>query len=90
MQLATIYNACNSKDVRRAMFSATFSHDVEEWCQLNLNNVIKIYIGAMYVYHICLEVCTVIFLHSGQEEMIQRRIMKLLFHMTKREVPKCC
>jgi len=45
-QLAAIYKACDSKDVRRAMFSATFSYDVEEWCRLNLDNVIQVYIGA--------------------------------------------
>jgi ATP-dependent RNA helicase DDX52/ROK1 len=45
-QLAAIYKACDSKDVRRAMFSATFSYDVEEWCRLNLDNVVQVYVGA--------------------------------------------
>ncbi|KAL5018893.1 hypothetical protein ScPMuIL_004615 [Solemya velum] len=45
-QLATVYKACDSSNVRRAMFSATFAHDVEEWCRLNLDNVVQVYIGA--------------------------------------------
>ena len=44
-QLAAIYHACSSKNVRRAMFSATFAHDVEQWCKLNFDNVIHVYIG---------------------------------------------
>jgi len=28
------------------MFSATFCYDVEEWCRLNLDNVVQVYIGA--------------------------------------------
>lgn len=28
------------------MFSATFAYDVEEWCKLNLDNVLQVYIGA--------------------------------------------
>jgi len=45
-KLASIYKACDSKDIRRAMFSATFSYDVEEWCRLNLDNVVQVYVGA--------------------------------------------
>ena len=45
-QLAAIYNACDSNNIRRAMFSATFAHDVEEWCKLNFDNVVQVYIGA--------------------------------------------
>ncbi|XP_074118169.1 putative ATP-dependent RNA helicase DDX52 isoform X2 [Sminthopsis crassicaudata] len=45
-QLAFIFLACTSHKVRRAMFSATFAHDVEQWCKLNLDNVISISIGA--------------------------------------------
>ncbi|KAK6180767.1 hypothetical protein SNE40_008759 [Patella caerulea] len=44
-QLAVIYKACDANNVRRAMFSATFSYDVEEWCKANLDNVIQVYIG---------------------------------------------
>ncbi|KAK3092499.1 hypothetical protein FSP39_003695 [Pinctada imbricata] len=45
-QLAEIYRACENKNVRRAMFSATFAYDVEQWCKLNLDNVVQVYIGA--------------------------------------------
>ncbi|OWF37737.1 probable ATP-dependent RNA helicase DDX52 [Mizuhopecten yessoensis] len=45
-QLAEIYKACDGKSLRRAMFSATFAFDVEEWCKLNLDNVIQAYVGA--------------------------------------------
>ncbi|XP_063428028.1 probable ATP-dependent RNA helicase DDX52 isoform X2 [Mytilus trossulus] len=45
-QLAVIYKACDSKNVRRAMFSATFAYDVEQWCRLNLDNVIQVNVGA--------------------------------------------
>ncbi|KAI0208878.1 putative ATP-dependent RNA helicase DDX52 [Lamellibrachia satsuma] len=48
-QLATIYKSCDSGCLRRAMFSATFAHDVEEWCKLNLDNVIQVYVGAKNV-----------------------------------------
>ncbi|GCC24620.1 hypothetical protein chiPu_0003022 [Chiloscyllium punctatum] len=44
-QLATIFLACTSHSVRRAMFSATFAFDVEQWCKLNLDNVISVSIG---------------------------------------------
>uniref|UniRef100_A0A1D5RGX0 Probable ATP-dependent RNA helicase DDX52 n=1 Tax=Macaca mulatta TaxID=9544 RepID=A0A1D5RGX0_MACMU len=45
-QLASIFLACTSHKVRRAMFSATFAYDVEQWCKLNLDNVISVSIGA--------------------------------------------
>ncbi|XP_071621416.1 probable ATP-dependent RNA helicase DDX52 [Heliangelus exortis] len=45
-QLASIFLACTSHLVRRAMFSATFAHDVEEWCKLNLDSVILVSVGA--------------------------------------------
>ncbi|XP_078080945.1 putative ATP-dependent RNA helicase DDX52 isoform X1 [Mustelus asterias] len=44
-QLATIFLACTSHNVRRAMFSATFAFNVEQWCKLNLDNVISVSIG---------------------------------------------
>ncbi len=44
-QLATIYKACTAAQVRRAMFSATFAFDVQEWCKLNLDNVVTITVG---------------------------------------------
>ncbi|XP_072164075.1 probable ATP-dependent RNA helicase DDX52 [Diadema setosum] len=45
-QLGTIYQACDSSHVRRAMFSATFAYDVEQWCRLNLDNVVTVSVGA--------------------------------------------
>uniref|UniRef100_H3AX40 ATP-dependent RNA helicase n=1 Tax=Latimeria chalumnae TaxID=7897 RepID=H3AX40_LATCH len=45
-QLATIFLACTSHAVRRAMFSATFAYDVEQWCKLNLDSVISVSVGA--------------------------------------------
>ncbi|XP_028938235.1 probable ATP-dependent RNA helicase DDX52 isoform X1 [Ornithorhynchus anatinus] len=45
-QLASVFLACTSPKVRRAMFSATFAHDVEQWCKLNLDNIISVSIGA--------------------------------------------
>ncbi|KAK2708242.1 probable ATP-dependent RNA helicase DDX52 [Artemia franciscana] len=45
-QLATIYRACQSTQVRRALFSATFAYDVEQWCKLNLDNVVMVTVGA--------------------------------------------
>lgn len=44
-QLGTIYSSCTSKNIRRAMFSATFAFDVQEWCHMNMDNVIQINIG---------------------------------------------
>lgn len=48
-QLATIFLACTSHLVRRALFSATFAHDVEEWCKLNLDSVVLVSVGARWV-----------------------------------------
>ncbi|KFZ54321.1 putative ATP-dependent RNA helicase DDX52, partial [Podiceps cristatus] len=45
-QLASIFLACTSHVVRRALFSATFAHDVEEWCKLNLDSVVLVSVGA--------------------------------------------
>ncbi|XP_070579041.1 probable ATP-dependent RNA helicase DDX52 isoform X2 [Ptychodera flava] len=44
-QLATIYQACDSSEVRRAMFSATYSYDLEQWCKLTLDNVASVTVG---------------------------------------------
>ncbi|KFM71603.1 putative ATP-dependent RNA helicase DDX52, partial [Stegodyphus mimosarum] len=44
-QLAVIYKACDSADVKRAMFSATFSHDVEEWCKMTFDSLVSVSIG---------------------------------------------
>jgi len=45
-QLGEIYQACSNPNLHRALFSATFAQDVEEWCKLNLDNVVQVYIGA--------------------------------------------
>ena len=44
-QLGSIYRACVSSQIRRAFFSATFASDVQEWCKLNLDNVVTLTIG---------------------------------------------
>ncbi|KAB5548700.1 hypothetical protein PHYPO_G00058590 [Pangasianodon hypophthalmus] len=44
-QLATIFLACTSPKVRRALFSATFTTEVEQWCKLNLDNLVSVNIG---------------------------------------------
>ncbi|XP_037076050.1 probable ATP-dependent RNA helicase DDX52 [Pollicipes pollicipes] len=44
-QLGRVYSACDSAQVRRALFSATFAHDVDQWCQLNLDNVVTVSVG---------------------------------------------
>lgn len=48
-QLAVVYKACDDAGrqggVRRAMFSATLAADVEQWCRLNLDNVLGVTIG---------------------------------------------
>jgi len=44
-QLGAIYRACDSSQIRRAFFSATFAYDVEEWCKLNLDNVVMLTVG---------------------------------------------
>ncbi|XP_064612172.1 probable ATP-dependent RNA helicase DDX52 [Liolophura sinensis] len=48
-QLAVIYKACDNNNIRRAMFSATFASDVEQWCKLNLDNVVQVHVGARNV-----------------------------------------
>ncbi|KAG7484796.1 hypothetical protein MATL_G00054120 [Megalops atlanticus] len=44
-QLATIFLACSSPKIRRAFFSATVALDVEQWCRLNLDNLVSVNIG---------------------------------------------
>lgn len=44
-QLGAIYRACDSAQIRRAFFSATFAYDVEQWCRLNLDNVVTLTVG---------------------------------------------
>uniref|UniRef100_A0A8C3GR43 Probable ATP-dependent RNA helicase DDX52 n=1 Tax=Cairina moschata TaxID=8855 RepID=A0A8C3GR43_CAIMO len=45
-QLASIFLACTSHVVKRALFSATFARDVEEWCKLHLDSVVLVSVGA--------------------------------------------
>lgn len=44
-QLAEIYKACDSSDVRRAMFSATYTVPVAKWCKKNLTNLVSVTVG---------------------------------------------
>ncbi|XP_040005541.1 probable ATP-dependent RNA helicase DDX52 [Xiphias gladius] len=44
-QLATVFLACSGSKVRRAFFSATCTLDVEQWCRLNLDNLVSVNIG---------------------------------------------
>lgn len=44
-QLATIYQACSSSDVKRCMFSATHTTDVARWARKNLDGLISVTIG---------------------------------------------
>lgn len=45
-QLAEIYAACCGSKLRRALFSATAACSLEEWCQLNLDALLTVYVGA--------------------------------------------
>jgi len=45
-QLGIIYRACSGPNIRRAMFSATLGPEVEQWCKLNLDNMVKVRVGA--------------------------------------------
>lgn len=47
-QLATVFLACSGSKVRRAFFSATCTSDVEQWCRLNLDNLVSVNIGHRY------------------------------------------
>ncbi|XP_067015406.2 probable ATP-dependent RNA helicase DDX52 isoform X1 [Anabrus simplex] len=44
-QLGEIYRACDSENVRRAMFSATHTPDVANWARKNLSGLISVTIG---------------------------------------------
>jgi len=45
-QLGAIYTACSGGQVVKAMFSATLGPEVETWARLNLDNMVKVRIGA--------------------------------------------
>lgn len=49
-QLAVIYQACDSKNVKRAMFSATHTVEVAKWCRKNLKNLTLVTIGHRYAF----------------------------------------
>ena len=44
-QLGAIYKACDNPKVKHAFFSATFTNEVENWCKMNLNNLVQVSIG---------------------------------------------
>ena len=44
-QLATLFLACSCPRVRRAFFSATCTAEVEQWCRLNLDNLVSVNVG---------------------------------------------
>ncbi|XP_065827734.1 probable ATP-dependent RNA helicase DDX52 isoform X2 [Oscarella lobularis] len=44
-QIAPIYAACDRPDVRHALFSATVSNGIEEWCRAHLDNFVRVIIG---------------------------------------------
>lgn len=44
-QLAEIYKSCNNSDVKRAMYSATYTPQVASWCKKNLKNVVSVTVG---------------------------------------------
>ena len=44
-QLVVIYQACTLHSVTRCLFSATFTEALKNWCDLNLNNLVQVYIG---------------------------------------------
>merc|ERR1712025_597327 len=45
-QLATIHRACTGPNLRRAMLSATLGPEVEQWCKLNFDNIVRVRVGA--------------------------------------------
>jgi ATP-dependent RNA helicase DDX52/ROK1 len=47
-QLAIIYKACDNPLIKHAMFSATYTKEVEEWSKLQLDNLIQVTIGRKY------------------------------------------
>ncbi|EDV19769.1 uncharacterized protein TRIADDRAFT_33010, partial [Trichoplax adhaerens] len=44
-QVGIIYNYCNNPKVRRALFSATLSFEVENWCRSHLDNPLHVIVG---------------------------------------------
>lgn len=44
-QLAEIYRNCTHENVKRAMFSATYTPQVAKWCSKNIKNVVSVTVG---------------------------------------------
>lgn len=44
-QLARLYQACDSATVKRAMFSATHTPPVANWCRKNLPDFVCVNVG---------------------------------------------
>ncbi|KRY59302.1 putative ATP-dependent RNA helicase DDX52 [Trichinella britovi] len=45
-QLSKIYQQCDTVKIRRLLFSATFSYELEQWCKINLNDMVMVCVGA--------------------------------------------
>lgn len=48
IKVATIYQACDKPDVKRALFSATLSNGIDDWARIHLDNVVKVTVGIRY------------------------------------------
>jgi len=44
-QVATIYQACDKPDIKRALFSATLSNGIDDWARMHLDNVVQVTVG---------------------------------------------
>jgi len=44
-QIAIIYKACDNPLVKHALFSATLANNIEEWCKVHLDDVVRITVG---------------------------------------------
>ena len=53
-QVATIYQACDKPDVKRALFSATLSNGIDDWARIHLDNAVKVSVGIRYKLVICI------------------------------------
>uniref|UniRef100_A0A673M9V7 ATP-dependent RNA helicase n=1 Tax=Sinocyclocheilus rhinocerous TaxID=307959 RepID=A0A673M9V7_9TELE len=63
-QLATIFLACSSPKIRRVLFSATFATDVEQWCKLNLDNLVCLF-----------HVTRLIFILNSAAETVEQQLL---------------
>ena len=62
IQIATIYQACDKPEVKRALFSATMSNGIDEWARIHLDNVVQVTIGIRY--------CISLFLRTPLESSV--------------------